>query len=235
MTRNAEAEAAAKTDGDGPLSIGIVGHTGRFGAQVMAAALACGWAVVLRRNRRTEWLTGSSRVIFEAASAEATARTLGTATTLGVPVILATSGQTAEQEAEVRLAAQRIPVVLATNLSRGHHLQRRLVRDAVGWAGAGEVVVIDRHPVTKQDAPSASAKALSVDADGACIEVLRHGLPVADHRVVLTWPGESLEIIHRVTSLAPAVAGALSVIEAASHLTEAGLYRLDAGLRPMVD
>ncbi|MFY7866459.1 dihydrodipicolinate reductase C-terminal domain-containing protein, partial [Roseateles sp.] len=126
-------------------------------------------------------------------------------------------------------AAGHVPVVIATNLSRGHLLHlacARFLHERSPHQMSS--TVIDRHPATKRDAPSATAKRLAEAAGGAQIEILRHGNAVADHHVIYTLAGETIEIVHRVTSLEPSVLGALDLIEAASRLTRPGLYDIES-------
>ena len=207
--------------------IGIIGHTGRLGRRVVEAAEARSWAVTLRRNRQGSIVTGEPSVIFESASPQATAASVDTALALNAALVLATSGRSRDDDRVVREAAARIPVVIAGNLTEGHRIQKALARLVVTMAGTAERHVVDRHCTTKKDAPSATALALHDALGEATVEVLRHGAPVADHHIILTWPDEVLEIVHRVTSLEPAVQGALTVIRRTAALDKAGLYSLD--------
>jgi len=207
--------------------IGIIGYTGRLGSGLMTAARARGWRITLQRNSTIDLLIGSPKVIFEAARPAATLHTIATAKKLGAAIVLATSGRDSSQEKLLLDAARHVPVIKATNLSRGHQLQLAITAMTASYANTCEWQVLDRHPATKLDSPSASAKALSLAAGGAPIQVLRTGDPVADHHVLLSWPGETLEIIHKVNSLAPSISGALNIIEAASKLLEPGLYEYE--------
>ncbi len=90
------------------------------------------------------------------------------------------------------------------------------------------VTIIDRHPETKKDAPSATAYRLASAVGTDRMIAVRSGPAVADHQIVLAWSGETLEINHRVTSLEAPAEGALCVIEAASRLERPGIYDLDS-------
>jgi 4-hydroxy-tetrahydrodipicolinate reductase len=206
------------------LALGVIGDTGRLGQRVVRAAQDRGWQVVIRGNSHDTICNGRPDVVFECARPHLTASTLQLALHHGCPLVLATSGRNPEQESMVRLAAGRISVVIARNLTRGNAIQRDLARMLSTQCGLGERVVIDRHPSTKVDSPSATAIELSKTIDCSRIEVLRYGAPVADHTIAITWPGESIEIVHRVLSLDSAIAGALEAIQAARGLGGTGLY-----------
>ena len=132
--------------------------------------------------------------------------------------------------------AERLPVVLATNLSPGHWLQVKLTRQLATLVKqcdlAATAAVYERHPVTKRDRPSASAAQLAQawqeHAPAAASEVvsLRHGPAVSDHRVQLDLMGESLCIAHQVSNLSAAAAGGL-LLAARAHELPAGFVTSD--------
>jgi 4-hydroxy-tetrahydrodipicolinate reductase len=212
-----------------PLAVGVAGHGGRLGRQVVAAIAARGWYACWRRDRQGVDARAMPAVLFDCSTVEGASQSLATARALGIPLVLATSGANWREDGEVREAAQHIPVVLATNLSRGHVLQLAIARLlAARPGGATRITVLDRHPVSKKDAPSATAKLLAEAVGTGCITAVREGKPVADHQVILEWPGEVLEITHRVTSLDAPVQGALAAIGAAAQLERPGLYDLES-------
>ncbi|MBA2674937.1 dihydrodipicolinate reductase C-terminal domain-containing protein [Ramlibacter sp.] len=212
-----------------PLAIGIAGHSGRFGRQVLAAAEQRGWTVCWRRNRAGLDAFAVPAVMLDCSGAEAVPQTLEAALAFGVPLVLATSGARWAGHPLVHAASQQIPVVVAANLSRGHQLMMMIAR-LIGEQphAASHVTVVDRHPATKKDAPSATALRLAAACGTDRTIAVRTGPPVADHQVVLAWQGETLEINHRVTALDAPVQGALSALERAARLLGPGLYGLDS-------
>jgi dihydrodipicolinate reductase len=212
-----------------PLAVGIAGHGGRLGRQLVAAIAARGWYACWRRDRQGVDARAMPAVLFDCSTVDGVSQSLETARALGIPLVIATSGANWREDGEVREAVQHIPVVLATNLSRGHVLQLAIARLlALRPGGATRVTVLDRHPVSKKDAPSATARVLAEAVGAGCITAVREGKPVADHQIILEWPGEVLEITQRVTSLDAPVQGALAAIEAAARLERPGLYDLES-------
>jgi 4-hydroxy-tetrahydrodipicolinate reductase len=77
------------------------------------------------------------------------------------PLVLATTGMSEEQKAEVRSSAQVIPIVWAPSMSMAVNLTMKLasiagrtLKDAPGGA---DVEIIERHHRYKEDAPSGTA------------------------------------------------------------------------------
>ena len=220
---------AAETSISPALAIGIAGHSGRFGRQVLEAAGRRGWFTCWRRNRAGVHSSAMPAVLFDCSARESVPLSIDTALAFGIPLVIATSGADWRQSAPLQSAAAQIPVVIAANLSRGHLLQMAIARLVAERVERGaRVTVIDRHPETKKDAPSATAYRLAGAVGTDRLIALRSGPPVADHQIVLAWGGETLEINHRVTSLEAPAEDALNVIEAASRLVRPGLYDLDS-------
>ena len=77
-----------------------------------------------------------------------------------LPLVLATTGQTEEERAEIRAAATEIPVFLAANFSLGIAVLSDLVRRALSLYPDAEVEIVEQHHDRKADAPSGTALAL---------------------------------------------------------------------------
>ena len=77
-----------------------------------------------------------------------------------LPVVLATTGQTAEEQNRIRQAAERIPVFLAANYSLGIATMIDLVHRAVALYPDAEIEIVEQHHDRKLDAPSGTALAL---------------------------------------------------------------------------
>jgi 4-hydroxy-tetrahydrodipicolinate reductase len=90
-----------------------------------------------------------------------------------------------------------------------------MVRHVAALAGVLDtpprMTVSERHPVTKRDRPSASARSLATAWPSCQAEItsLRAGAPVSDHAVTFELCGESVAIEHGVTDLGAAAAGAV--------------------------
>ncbi len=134
-----------------------------------------------------------------------------------LPLVVATTGQTAEDAALINAAACFVPVMKAANLSAGIVILRRLVRLAAAELRDSDIAITEIHRSGKADAPSATAAALSneiaavrpesriifgesrgIGKDGNDITV--HSLRLGDcagiHTVHIAMPGQMLTLSH---------------------------------------
>ena len=204
-----------------PHKLGVAGASGRLGSRLVELARQAGWTVSLMVSRRAGWrIEAPPQVVVDVSHPDALSEVAAYCARESVALVSATSGLQERDLLELRALAAKVPVVRAANLSLGHYLQTEaLAAVARALAGRGgvrgaEVRVVDRHPATKHDRPSATAIQLAAlwrDHGGeAVVESLRHGLPVADHQVGWAFEGEELVIEHRVLDRAAAARGALA-------------------------
>ena len=96
-------------------------------------------------------------------------------------------------------------VVLAANLSPIHWVHARATREAAQrFAALGlpvEVTVHDRHPATKRDAPSATARGWARGPGISRFTEHPPGGPVSDHSVRFSTAAASHELTHSVRDL----------------------------------
>jgi 4-hydroxy-tetrahydrodipicolinate reductase len=169
----------------------------------------------------------------------------------GHGLVVGTTGLGAAQLEALQVAARRIPVLYARNMSLGVTVLTELVRQAVTLLGPGfDVEITEAHHRQKKDSPSGTALQLGeaaaaargrkltevavytrsgladARAEGAIgFASVRGGAIVGDHTVLLAGAEELLELTHRATDRALFARGAL---RAASWLMgrPAGLYSL---------
>lgn len=78
--------------------------------------------------------------------------------TTGTPVVLATTGYSDEQIAEIKKAAAQIPVFFSWNMSLGINLLVQLAKKATAILGNQfDIEIIEKHHNQKIDAPSGTA------------------------------------------------------------------------------
>jgi len=144
----------------------------------------------------------------------------------GVPLVIGSTGFTPEARARVAMAARRIPVVLAPNMSVGVNVLAELVKQAAAVLGeAYDVEIVELHHKKKKDAPSGTAVWLAEVAAEALhrdpradltftrsgmigerpareigVQTVRGGDIVGEHTVYFCGDGERLELTHRATA-----------------------------------
>ena len=145
----------------------------------------------------------------------------------GTPLVSGTTGLDDAQRAALDRAAERIPLLWASNFSLGVAVLTDLVRRASAALPAWAVDIVESHHVHKKDAPSGTALTLGAATGRADLHYasLRAGDIVGEHTVQFTGLGERLELVHRATNRDLFARGAL---EAAARLVgrPAGRYTI---------
>ncbi len=138
-----------------------------------------------------------------------------------VPLVVATTGHSAEQKREIEAAAHQTALLMAPNMSLAVNVLFRLVRQAAELlAGKGfDVEVVERHHRFKKDAPSGTAlhfarvvqeamgqTAIRHGREGLVgerppheigVHAIRVGDNVGEHAIIFSTLGETLELTHK--------------------------------------
>ena len=179
----------------------------------------------------------SSDVVIDFSYPKGTAGNAPRMAEWGKAWVIGTTGLNDDELGAVRAAADKIPIVMAPNMSLGVNLLFQLVEDAArALKDRGyDVEIVERHHRRKKDAPSGTAlglgRAVARGMDLDLDQVARHGREglekeerpatqigfhavragdyVGDHTVVFATDGESVELSHRATSRDTFAIGAL--------------------------
>ena len=233
------------------MRVGVAGMTGRMGQLLVEEARAAGHDVVGGTVNRAcappgiqalplAELAAAAEVVIDfthASAAAAHARTLAEA---GTGWVLGTSGLSAEDEAAVDAAAQRIAVVYAANFGPGVNLLLALARQlgAALPAEQYDAEIVEMHHRQKVDAPSGTAIALGravAAGRGVRLEdvmqsgrdghtgarptgaigfaALRGGQVVGEHTLLFAAAGEQIALSHRAIDRRAFAAGAVRAAE----------------------
>jgi 4-hydroxy-tetrahydrodipicolinate reductase len=207
-------------------NLGIIGAHGRLGRRVAEAATAAGWRLTLSATS-ADWIESDTPdVVIDASNRSCVERVAAYCAGSGAALLEAISGLGADERRLLAEASERVPVLVAANLSQGHYLQTLALAAALRPVAGGRewsVLVSDRHPTTKRDRPSATCLELArrCEEEGAVnveLSSRREGPPVSEHSIQLGGAGESVTITHSVTDLIASATGALA---AASWLKDA--------------
>ena len=164
------------------------------------------------------------------------------------PLVLATTGYTADQEKLIIDASAYLPIFRSANFSYGILIMRKLLVLASEYLSEGfDVELVEAHHNRKADAPSGTAKLLVKSINDALpmprtvvsahdqgkrqpdtigVFALRAGAIAGDHTVLFASESESIEISHRAFSKEVFAQGAL---RAAAFIFDKspGLYSMD--------
>lgn len=188
-------------------------------------------------------------VLIDFTRPEAAMQYLAACAQAGVKMVIGTTGFSQDEKAKIAVAAQRISVVFAPNMSVGVTLLINLVEQAAKVLNDGyDIEVVEMHHRHKVDAPSgtalrlgeAAAQGLGQDLKDCAVyaregvtgereagkigfATLRGGDVVGDHTVVYAGTGERVEITHKASSRATFALGALRATKFLSK-KPTGLY-----------
>ncbi len=167
-------------------------------------------------------------------------------------LVIGTTGFTAEQQAQIKLAGEQIPVVFAANMSVGMNLCFHLLKQmSEVLADDADIEIIEAHHRHKVDSPSGTALRLGQviadslgrdlsecavygregidgprDRETIGFATIRGGDVVGDHTVLFASEGERVELTHKASSRMTFAKGA---VRAAKWLRnrEIGCYDME--------
>jgi 4-hydroxy-tetrahydrodipicolinate reductase len=218
------------------LSILINGAKGRMGHAVADAArdmkISVGGTVDVGDD--IALALQKCNVVVDFSSHAATRGMLESAVAAKKPVVLGTTGHSAEEKKQLLAMAAKVPCVWAGNFSVGVNLLFALTRRAAAVLGSDyDAEVIEMHHRFKKDAPSGTAarlleiileeRKLKADAlrhgrEGITgertptevgVHALRGGDVVGDHTVMFAALGERIELTHKASDRGIFARGAL--------------------------
>ena len=161
-----------------------------------------------------------------------------------LPLVVATTGQTAEELSMIREAAKFIPVFLSANMSVGVAILADFARRAAALMPDADIEIVEKHHSEKLDAPSGPAlmiadqiKKSRSDAEYNLgrsghgkrekneigIHALRLGSVIGEHEVILDNGSEAITLSHSAHSRALFARGALTAARFVAA-QPAGLY-----------
>lgn len=220
------------------LRVLLVGGNGRMGQAISRAAESQSDLDVVARPGRAEPIrehVGNCDVVIDVSSAAATEMVCAACIELNKPLVIGTTGHSADQTDAIATAAKSIPIVLAPNFSLGVNTLFWLARKAAELLGEDfDIEIVESHHRLKKDAPSGTAKRLAEllceirglryeenvahgregvvgerPARQIGMHALRAGETVGEHTVVFAGAGERLELTHRALSRHTFAVGAL--------------------------
>lgn len=188
---------------------------------------------------------GEADVIVDFSHHSQTGAVCDYAVARGIPAVIATTGQTEEEKAQILKAAESVPIFLSANMSVGVALLCKLCEEAAAVLQGADIEITEKHHNKKLDAPSGTAlmiadsiKAVREDSryvydrsavrakrekNEIGIQSIRAGNIVGEHEVLFALGNEHITIAHSALSRELFADGA---VRAAAFLIgkEAGVY-----------
>ncbi len=182
-----------------------------------------------------ESVIGNGDVVIDFSSHNATPAIAALCADRGKPMVIGTTGHSAEGRSALARHAAKIPMVVSSNFSTGVNTLFWLTRKAAEILGPEfDLEVVEMHHRLKRDAPSGTARTLAeilasarkanldkvarygrsgIVGERAPEEIglhsLRGGDVVGDHTVIFAGLGERVELTHKASSRETFANGAL--------------------------
>jgi 4-hydroxy-tetrahydrodipicolinate reductase len=172
-------------------------------------------------------------VVIDFSLPEGTMAVLNTCVERRIPLVVATTGHSAQQRQEIESAAHETAILMAPNMSLAMNVLIRLLAEAARVLKDKDfdVEILERHHRFKKDSPSGTALKLAQivrqamgqtgvrhgreglvgerPRDEIGIHAVRVGDNVGEHTIVFSTLGETLELTHRAHTRDAYVRGAL--------------------------
>lgn len=237
---------------------GCNGHMGRVVESLCAAdpeiEVVAGFDVLGSSDRdfpvyaSPSQFTGQADAVIDFSSPAALDGLLAFAKATGIPLVLATTGYTPEQVAQVGAAACQVPLFRSANMSLGINVLLELVKKAASILGDSyDIEIVERHHRRKVDAPSGTALMIADAAAEACghdtryvyernsvrqprdkkeigISAVRGGTIVGEHEIIFAGHDEVMEIKHTALSREIFAQGAVAAAKFMATAKTPGLY-----------
>lgn len=223
------------------MKILVNGYKGRMGQAILAAAENAGAEISAKCDVGETWTpaaVAASEVVIDFSFHEVTPGLAEACADAGTPLVIGTTGHTAEERSRIEAAAKKIPIVWAGNYSVGVNVLNWLVGKAAKLLDASfQVELVEMHHRHKKDAPSGTAEKLLAVVEAARglgksaerhgreglvgersrdeigVHALRGGSVVGDHTVIFAGEGERVELTHKAESRAIFANGAVHAAE----------------------
>ena len=187
-----------------------------------------------KKYKSLEDFTGSADCVIDFTNHKATPGVLSYCVKRGLPVLIASTGQTDEELAQIREASAKIPVFLSPNMSIGVALVANLAERVTRIFGDCDIEMIEAHHNQKLDVPSGTALMLAKriqearegltfnigrhengrrESNEIGIHSLRYGSEVGTHEVIFSNGLETITIRHDAKDRALFANGALSAVK----------------------
>jgi len=192
--------------------------------------------------------TGEADAVIDFSSPAALNGLLDFAVARKIPLVLATTGYTPEQVAQIGAAATQVPIFRSANMSLGINVLLELVKKAAAVLGDSyDIEIVERHHRRKVDAPSGTALMIADAAASTCghdsqyvyerhsvrqprdkkeigISAVRGGTIVGEHEIIFAGHDEVMEIKHTALSRDIFASGAIEAAKFISGVSAPGLY-----------
>ena len=145
-----------------------------------------------------------------------------------IPVVIATTGYSETQVAQIHELARHVPVVFSSNYSPGVTILTKLLRDLSPLMSDWDIEIVETHHNRKLDAPSGTALTLAKALNRPVpMHSLRGGDVRGVHEIMFFGAGETLTLKHEALDRGLFAAGAVKAMKFALEQKTPGLWTME--------
>jgi len=183
------------------IKYGIIGRSGRMGQEIELLLEESGHKCVFKYDIIGEWKSENPEVMIDFSLPQAFNNTVNYVKKFKIPLIIGTTGLSAEQLDALKSLSRTVPVVQSYNFSAGIQMLLKcteLLKESLpDW----DIEISETHHRFKKDKPSGTAIMIkNVIGKDVNISSLRLGNVPGNHTVSFGGLGEVISLTHSVTS-----------------------------------
>ena len=195
------------------IKYGIIGGSGRMGQEIELLLEESGHKCVFKYDILGEWKSGDPEVLIDFSLPQAFSSTMGYVKKYKIPLVIGTTGLSAEQIETLKSLSKDFPVVQSYNFSVGIQMllkcTKMLKENLPDW----DIEIIETHHRFKKDKPSGTALMIkNLIGKDVNISSLRLGNIPGNHTVSFGGLGEVISLTHSATSRRTFTEGVLKSI-----------------------
>ena len=234
------------------LKVIVYGSEGRMGKHLQKLieendnfTLAAGVDAFSGEYKKLSDFSGDADVIIDFSNHVLTNELCEYAKSRKIPVVIATTGHTAEEKELILEASKSVAVFQSANMSIGIALLVSLAKQAAAAFPNADIEIVEAHHNRKLDAPSGTALLLANEiktvrknaeyklgrAGNAKrekseigIHAVRAGNIVGDHEIIICTDSQTLKLTHQAHDRALFAEGALTAAEFIAKVQNPGMY-----------
>ncbi len=184
------------------IKFGVFGFSGRLGREVVSLFEENGFNLVFAKDDKETNKNDIPSIFIDCSLAPAFDDNLKLVEEFKIPLVVASTGLSAEQLGNLKYLSESVPVVQSYNYSTGIQVLLSMVKNAEEKLKDWDVEITETHHRFKKDKPSGTAKMIKsiLDKENINISSLRLGNVFGEHTVKFGGLGEILSIKHSATS-----------------------------------
>src|SRR5438270_13035794 len=159
------------------LRAAVVGAAGRMGQTIIAIANSESVEIVSKLDQGDQIASAGVDVLIDFSQPDTVNAVCEAGLKTSTPLVIGTTGHSAEQRKAIESASKKIPIVLASNFSVGVNALFWLTGQAARILDDGfDLEIVEMHHRLKKDAPSGTARTLAEILQGVRKTAqIRHG------------------------------------------------------------